>query len=75
MMSTNVGIEQAQAKLKDLIAQLGPGDEIVFTENNHPIARLLPLEKRQPRFGNCQGMLTIADEDEEHLKDFRDYMP
>ncbi len=50
-MGTTVGIEQAQAKLKDLIAQLGPGDEIVITENNHPVARLLPPGKRQPRLG------------------------
>ncbi len=28
-----------------------------------------------PVFGSCQGMLTIMSEDDEHLKDFEDYMP
>ncbi len=28
-----------------------------------------------PVFGSCQGMLTIVSEDDEHLKDFEDYMP
>jgi antitoxin (DNA-binding transcriptional repressor) of toxin-antitoxin stability system len=74
-MSTTIGIDQAQANLKDLIAGLGPQDEIVITENNHPIARLLPLGKRVPRFGSCQGMLTVLEEDEAHLQDFQDHMP
>ena len=28
----------------------------------------------QPVFGRCRGMLTIAQEDDEHLKDFVEYM-
>ena len=28
-----------------------------------------------PIFGRCQGMLTIVSDDDEHLKDFVDYMP
>ena len=34
-----------------------------------------PIGKRGPQFGNCRGMLTIVEEDDEHLKDFQDYMP
>ena len=28
----------------------------------------------QPVFGSCKGMMTIVSEDEEHLKDFEEYM-
>jgi hypothetical protein len=28
----------------------------------------------QPVFGSCKGMLTILPEDDEHLKDFDEYM-
>jgi len=28
----------------------------------------------QPVFGSCKGMLTIVSEDDEHLKDFEEYM-
>ncbi|MGO8896938.1 MAG: hypothetical protein ACLQU5_01105 [Isosphaeraceae bacterium] len=27
-----------------------------------------------PVFGSCQGMLTIVSEDDEHLRDFEEYM-
>src|SRR5262249_21176067 len=29
---------------------------------------------RKPVFGSCKGMMTIISEDEEHLKDFEEYM-
>jgi hypothetical protein len=28
----------------------------------------------QPVFGSCKGMITIVSEDQEHLKDFEEYM-
>jgi antitoxin (DNA-binding transcriptional repressor) of toxin-antitoxin stability system len=31
-------------------------------------------QEGQPVFGSCKGMLTIISEDEEHLKDFEEYM-
>ena len=74
-MSVTVGIEEAQARLKDLIAGLGPDDEIVITERNRPVARIMPTTKKQAVFGSCKGMLTIVQDDDEHLKDFEAYMP
>jgi hypothetical protein len=29
----------------------------------------------KPQFGRCKGKLVILAEDDEHLKDFDDYMP
>jgi prevent-host-death family protein len=34
--------QEAQAKLAELIHRLMPGDEVVITENDRPIARLAP---------------------------------
>lgn len=75
-MSTTVTLEEAQAKLPDLIAQLAPGEDVVITQNAQPVAELHLIVKTKPRpqFGNCQGMLTIVAEDKEHLKDFEEYM-
>jgi len=39
---------------------------------NDSMSRELPWGT--PIFGRCQGMLTIISEDDEHLKDFVDYM-
>lgn len=38
----SVTIEEAQAKLADLIHRLHPGEELVITEKGQPIARSIP---------------------------------
>lgn len=68
-----VTIQEAQARLSDLIHQLSPGEEVVITENNQPVASR--AEKPRPLPGRCKGMLTIVAEDDEHLEDFKEYMP
>lgn len=72
-----ITLEEAQSSLPELIDRLKPGTEIVITRNNQPVAELhLPTGALpQPRFGNCRGSLTIIAEDDEHLQDFREYMP
>lgn len=74
---SSVTLEEAQARLPQLIDQLRPGEEIVITRDRKPVARLLADErpKRKPRQpGNCKGMLTVVADDDEHLKDFAEYM-
>ena len=34
-------IQEAQAQLADLIHRLTPGEEVVITENNQPVAKLV----------------------------------
>jgi antitoxin (DNA-binding transcriptional repressor) of toxin-antitoxin stability system len=75
-MYETVTIEEAQAHLAELIAGLTPGQEIIITSNDQPVAELRPLPvEGQPRFGSCKGSLEILAEDDEHLKDFAEYMP
>ena len=73
-----VTIQEAQAKLPELIHRLNPGDEIVITENSHPVARLVPtgsapqLQPRQP--GSLRGtVLHMAADFDAPLEDFKDY--
>jgi antitoxin (DNA-binding transcriptional repressor) of toxin-antitoxin stability system len=76
-MST-VTLEEAQARLPELIDHLHPGESLVITRNQKPVARLLLEEslKRKPRrAGSAKGMLTIIRDDDEHLKDFEEYTP
>lgn len=75
-MST-VTIEEAQAKLPELIETLVLGEAVIITRDRLPVAQLVPLlaAKPQPVFGSCQGMLTIISEDDEYLEDFKEYMP
>ncbi len=39
---TTITIEEAQAKLRDLIHALPAGEEVVITDGDRPVARLLP---------------------------------
>lgn len=79
-MMTIVTMQEAQAKLPDLIHKLLPGEELVITENNQPVAKLvsespkLPTGLRPPP-GLGKGWITILSDDDEHLKDFAEYMP
>ena len=40
-MSPTITIEEAQAKLKELIHQLAPGEQVIITENQQPVAKLV----------------------------------
>jgi antitoxin (DNA-binding transcriptional repressor) of toxin-antitoxin stability system len=75
-MLPTISIEEAQAKLPEIISTLGPGEEVVIMQADQPVAELrsLAAAKPQPQFGSCKGMLTVVAEDEEHLEDFTEYM-
>jgi prevent-host-death family protein len=72
-----VSIEEAQVKLSELINELAPGKEVVITRDSHPVAKLVgpSVGNVQPVFGRGKGKLVILADDDEHLKDFQDYMP
>jgi len=76
-MLPTISMEEVQATLPDIISKLGPGEEVVITKDDQPVAKLqsLAAAQPQPRFGSCKGMLTVVTEDEEHLEDFKEYMP
>jgi antitoxin (DNA-binding transcriptional repressor) of toxin-antitoxin stability system len=61
-----VTIEEAQAKLPELIAKLAPGEEVVITRDEQPVARLVgePRRVRKPRQpGSAKGkILYMADD-------------
>jgi prevent-host-death family protein len=70
-------IEEAQARLTEIIDRLAPGEEVLITRNDQPVAKLVgqPRPVRKPRQpGTCRGMLIIVTDDDEHLKDFAKYM-
>jgi prevent-host-death family protein len=75
---TQVSIQEAQARLTDLIHHLTPGDEVVITENNLPVARLVPSaapgrKSRQP--GTLRGtVVDMAPDFDAPLDDFKGYM-
>jgi prevent-host-death family protein len=79
-MSATITIDEAQANLRELIHQLAPGQEVVITENHQPVAKLVseltkPRAGLRPPPGLGKGYITVVSDDDEHLKDFEEYMP
>jgi len=73
-----ITLQEAQSKLPDVIHNLTPGEEVVITENDQPVAKLVrekPAVRQRAGPGLGKGMLTIVADDDEHLEHFKEYMP
>ena len=76
-----ISLVEAQSKLAELIDHLSTGEEVIITRDDKPVATLVPAggaadQSRKPRQpGLAKGRLTIISDDDEHLKDFAEYMP
>ncbi len=70
-------MEDVQAHLPELLEHLSNGHEFVITREGKPVARLLPpeLPKGVPIYGRGKGKVLQLIDDDEHLKDFAEYMP
>lgn len=70
-------IDEVRAHLPELLQQVNAGEEIVIVSEGKPVARLVaaPPPKGVPVPGRGKGKLVIHADDDEHLKDFAEYMP
>lgn len=74
---TSLPIQQVQAQLPELIHQLAPGDEVVITENDQPVARILPplSPPASRKLGSLRGtVLYLAPDFDAPLEEFKEYM-
>jgi prevent-host-death family protein len=79
-MAATITVEEAQAKLKDLIHQLAPGEEVIITEDRRPVARLVSEQSQEakpprPGPGLCKGTIVyMAPDFDGPLEDMKEYM-
>ncbi len=60
---TKITIEEAQAKLPELINDLPPGEEILITKDNLAVARLISAHPTAARkLGGLRGSVTYISE-------------
>lgn len=76
-MATLITLQEVQAKLKQLIDNLAPGEEIVITENQRPVARLVGertarLPRPAPGLGKG-SILYMAPDFDAPLEEFKEY--
>lgn len=72
-----IPIHEAQSRLAELIRGLGPGDEVILTEGERPVARLMAADR--PGAPSPPGFLRgsvreMAPDFDEPFEDFREYM-
>ena len=76
-MVYQITLDEAKYHLIDLIEAAIKGDEVFILKDNQQAVRLVPVEPpaRQPQFGSAAELVTIADDFDAPLEDFREYMP
>ena len=76
MATTQIELEQAAGCLPALVDEATKGTEVILTKDNQPIARLVPYvrSRRRPQFGSAKGLVSIADDFDAPLDDFKEYM-
>lgn len=75
---TTVTLDEAKARLGELIGSVAQGESIIILENEMPVARLvppdLPVAGNLRKLGFLKGILTVKRDDDSHLDDFADYL-
>ena len=68
--------EEAKTRLTDLIAEAINGETVYITQNGQQVVQLVPVTQpeRRPQFGSARGLITMSDDFDEPLEDFKDYM-
>jgi antitoxin (DNA-binding transcriptional repressor) of toxin-antitoxin stability system len=71
-----VTVEQATGALGDLVDAAISGEDVVLVHNGHGAVRLVPVppSEGRPQFGSAKGMITMSDDFDAPLEDFREYM-
>ena len=54
-MSSTITVQEVQARLKELIEQLAPGEELVITDNPQPVAKLVAARPAERTLGTMRG--------------------
>jgi antitoxin (DNA-binding transcriptional repressor) of toxin-antitoxin stability system len=74
---TQVELKEAKDQFLELIGLAASGEVVVIAKNRRPFVKLPPIsspEKRRRQFGSAKGLIIIADDFDEPLKDFEEYM-
>lgn len=61
--------------LPELIDSVVNGDEVIFTQDSQPVAKLVAVKngKKIPQFGSAKGLFVMADDFNEPIEDLDEY--
>ena len=69
MLTKTIDMSEAQMSLNEVVSLVSEGVEVIFTEGNNPIARMLPIMKPMTSriAGLHTGAIWISDDFDEPL--------
>ncbi len=74
-MSHTINLKKAREHLEELVLALKPGDEIILTQDGKTVGKIVNnVGDNNCRPGLGVGLLSIINDDDSHLEDFKDYM-
>jgi antitoxin (DNA-binding transcriptional repressor) of toxin-antitoxin stability system len=75
-MEHYVTLDEAQNHLDQLIDAAVNGETVLIMKDGDQIVQLVPVNRRtaQPHFGSGRGLMVMADDFDEPLPDFDEYM-
>ncbi len=71
-----IDIDQTKNQFEKLLQAALNGDEVIITQNNEPILKLVRVTqaKKRRQSGTAKGLIKMSDDFDEPLDDFREYM-
>jgi antitoxin (DNA-binding transcriptional repressor) of toxin-antitoxin stability system len=72
-----LNLDEAQAHLREIVAGLQPGEEVVLTDNGQPLAKLVKTGRTSwpCKAGSAKDkILWIAPDFDAPLEEFKEYM-
>lgn len=74
---TQVNIHEAKTHLSKLIELVLKGEEVIIARGNKPIAKLVLINTLKPKrkIGSAKDQISISENFDEPIEDFKEYMP
>ncbi len=71
-----VTLDEAKVNLADLVEAAVRGEEVFIVKDEQHTVRLVPrtIRKRSRTFGSAKGFITMAEDFDAELPDFKEYM-
>ena len=72
-----VTLPEASSNLPSLVKEVQAGEEVLILDNQKPVAKLVSMDaiSNAPQFGSAKALFEIADNFDEPMECFKDYMP
>ena len=69
-----IDLEKAKEEANRLLQTALDGEEVVITQDDKPVLRLVPVNGVRRRSGSAKGKISMTEDFDKPLEDFAEYM-